>query len=1035
MLAYAFDHDEPKIWLPYEEPFPEHLRAAFLNPDILKIAWYSEFEHEITFYKLNIDIPWSQMRDPIILARNISLPGKLEQVGEILKMEQRKDERGKELIKMFSMPAHMGGENTLFGISEPLFRDHTSHPQAWAEWVEYCKQDVRAERDIWYRLAQIPFPQRQWEGWFFNQKMNAFGMPGRRDLAEKGIRVSERYVSGQYKILSDMTQLKNPNSDHQMKAWARARGYPWNSLNAKYVTTELDNPNSPITPECRAALQARKAFRKSSYKKLEKFLALLGPDDRLRWQFSYMGAARTGRWKSGGKESETDSMQTQNMSRGMEAVSKELPLALELLDKEDYDGMMKHFYDDQPDPKKRATPVEVVITLLRSLFQAKAGKKLIVADKGSIETRILGWIAGEEKINDDIFRHKPEDGGDPYIAFAVYLFSQPYAELWHEYKVLKNKEKRQLAKPPMLGCGYQLAGGEEYTNSDGDVVRGGAWGYALYVCGVDMPKELAHKAVNIYRNTYKRVVQLWEDLEQAFKQVLRRGGEIRVGEVTWDRLQQEWVEHPTKGQGCVLTFRRHAIREGGYAVSIELPSGRRLHYWNATIEAETKQSKKTGREYTVEVIKYDGVEHSATYEDDGRRAKAKAVWGRVKGYGGKFCLVGSTSVITNRGIVPLDQVQLNDLVWDGEQWINHGGLVYNGVQEVSTWMGLTGTPDHQILAGNEWRELEKTTNRSGLCSLLTGLASGIRLWCSLNQENAGVPACVATADKSLMSIRGRYGETTLTTAHRAERKKVGNVEQNVWGTTSFSTPSFENHGSGSYPISCLDATTQNAEPTRAMEVEESSVMNLGDKTDDYFLNTRLPSQVGMIRVLNLIEKTTMETMNLEISGWSLVQSIQTIADQLSGLIGTASAGRTKFFADDILRCGVRTLSTITSSADAAWNGVFADTEKQKVYDLLDCGPNHRFTVMTEAGPVIVHNCENVVQAISRDDLLESLLLGDEMGFDFWGVFHDEGGAENDDDEFGLNLDNLIWCFTQPAKWAPGLLLGAEGFEGAVYRKG
>lgn len=714
ILGYAFDQEEPKAWLPYEEPFPERLRAAFLNPEILKIAWYAEFEHEITLYKLGIDIPWPQMRDPIILARNISLPGKLEEVTRILQMEQRKDERGKDLIKMFSVPAHMGGEETLFGISEPLFRDHTSHPREWAEFVSYCLQDVRAERDVWNRLVQVPFPHRQWEGWFFNQKMNAFGMPGRRDLAVKGIRISQRYVDTQYKILSDMTQLQNPNSDHQMKAWVRARGYPWNSLNAKYVTTELDNSNSSITPECRAALQARKAFRKSSYKKLEKFLELLGPDDRLRWQFSYMGAARTGRWKSGGKESEADSMQVQNMSRGMEAVIKELPLALDLLDKEDYEGLMKHFYDDQPDPKKRATPVEVVITLLRSLFQAKSGKKLIVADKGSIETRLLGWIAGEEGIN-EIFRHAPEDGGDPYLSFGTKLFSKTYAEMWHEYKVLKNKEKRQLSKPPMLGCGYQLAGGEEYTNSDGDVVRGGAWGYALYVCGVDMPKELAHQAVDIYRKSYPRVVQLWEDLEQAFKQVLRRGGEIKIGEVTWDRQQQEWVEHPTKGKQCVLTFRRHAIKEGGYAISIELPSGRRLHYWNATIELETKQSKKTGREYTREVITYDGIEHSATYDSDGRRAKAKPKWGRVKGYGGKFT-------------------------------------------------------------------------------------------------------------------------------------------------------------------------------------------------------------------------------------------------------------------------------------------------------------------------------ENVVQAISRDDLLESLLLGDEMGFNFWGVFHDEGGAENDDDEFGLNLDNLIWCFTQPAKWAPGLMLGAEGFEDKIYRK-
>ena len=54
-----------------------------------------------------------------------------------------------------------------------------------------------------------------------------------------------------------------------------------------------------------------------------------------------------------------------------------------------------------------------------------------------------------------------------------------------------SEEERQNSKPPALGAGYGLGGGELYTNEYGDEVRGGLWGYALQVCGVDMPKELA----------------------------------------------------------------------------------------------------------------------------------------------------------------------------------------------------------------------------------------------------------------------------------------------------------------------------------------------------------------------------------------------------------------------------------------------------------------------------------------------------------------------------------------------------------------
>ena len=91
-------------------------------------------------------------------------------------------------------------------------------------------------------------------------------------------------------------------------------------------------------------------------------------------------------------------------------------------------------------------------------------------------------------------------------------------------------------------------------------------------------------------------------------------------------------------------------------------------------------------------------------------------------------------------------------------------------------------------------------------------------------------------------------------------------------------------------------------------------------------------------------------------------------------------------------------------------------------------------VLTDAGPIIVHNCENVVQAISRDDLLNSMFLADELGFSIWGLFHDEIAVEVDDDMFGLRLEDLVWCMTQVPSWAPGLLLGAEGYTSKVYKK-
>lgn len=658
MLGWALDHDEIKIWLPHRDEMPQELLDALRNPKIIKIAWHCPFEFNITnsvttkLVKGGLSVPISEFRDPIILAHNLSLPGKLDKVAKILKMKEQKDPRGDELKFMFCQPVSKGGELTLFGIAPPLFRDHDSHPREFAEYIEYCKQDVRAERDLWFQLLKIGFPEWGWQGWLLDQKINAFGMPGRRDLGEKGLRLAQRFIDEIRKFLKDKTGLENPNSDTQMKKWATERGYPWNSMRANTVRAEIKNPDSKCKPECKEVLAKRLAARKSSYTKLEKFLNLLSSDDRLRYQFNYMGAARTGRWKSGGGEDA--SMQVQNLSRGEKAVKKKLALALDLLNREDYDGIVKEFTNVKSE-KDSITVVEFVITLLRSLFQAKPGKKLVVADKNAIENRMLGWAAGCTAIL-DVFRTCNDCGNletelegsflctkcgceksrCPYISFGTRLFNKDYAQMYQEY-VKEITEDRQNSKPAVLGAGYGLGGGEMYVNEYGDEVRGGLWGYALNVCGTDMPKELAHKAVKIFREAYPEVVQFWTDLEEGFKQVFKNGGVIQVGKVTWDKHEKAWVEHPTKGKQCVITFRRIKMPDGGYTIRMELPSGRALHYLNVSIEEEKRTSKKTGNPYTAYTLYYDGVEHSATQGADGKNVKKKHNWGRVKTYGGKIC--------------------------------------------------------------------------------------------------------------------------------------------------------------------------------------------------------------------------------------------------------------------------------------------------------------------------------------------------------------------------------------------------------------
>lgn len=60
------------------------------------------------------------------------------------------------------------------------------------------------------------------------------------------------------------------------------------------------------------------------------------------------------------------------------------------------------------------------------------------------------------------------------------------------------------------------------------------------------------------------------------------------------------------------------------------------------------------------------------------------------------CIAEGQLVLTNQGLVPIEKVSRNHLVWDGIEWVRHDGVVYLGMKEVITYDGLTATPDHRI---------------------------------------------------------------------------------------------------------------------------------------------------------------------------------------------------------------------------------------------------------------------------------------------------------------------------------------------------
>ena len=113
----------------------------------------------------------------------------------------------------------------------------------------------------------------------------------------------------------------------------------------------------------------------------------------------------------------------------------------------------------------------------------------------------------------------------------------------------------------------------------------------------------------------------------------------------------------------------------------------------------------------------------------------------------------------------------------------------------------------------------------------------------------------------------------------------------------------------------------------------------------------------------------------------------------------------------------------------------ARSSAQPVYDLINCGPRHCFTVWAGEAPLIVHNCENFVQASARDCLRDAMLKIDALVPDSI-VFHvhDEIVMEVPVGAAEATLDTALKVMAETPSWAPGLPLKGAGYITPYYLK-
>jgi DNA polymerase I-like protein with 3'-5' exonuclease and polymerase domains len=290
------------------------------------------------------------------------------------------------------------------------------------------------------------------------------------------------------------------------------------------------------------------------------------------------------------------------------------------------------------------------------------------------------------------------------------------------------------------------------------------------------------------------------------------------------------------------------------------------------------------------------------------------------------CFGPETEVLTCRGWVPIISVRGMDMLWDGESWVHHQGLVAQGEKEVLTKYGVSATLDHGILTGHGWREwYEVCENPRHFQSALSlgsspssngGAVKATKVGPSDGNRCVGVPV----GGKALHTVktwwRGGLPAAIPVLKRRLMLSGIGNMRPYVemWRFVFDCL-------TGRHPA-LLGAIIQPTRRTPTMGGVGSTYLRRGEQIGLRFCNILLDLRGSITRSWNSIGLTLTKGM------------YPTTCDSLAEAPICVTGGG----------------SEICSSASSSLK------QKMQTYDLAYSGPRNRFTIRTTEGPIVVHNC-------------------------------------------------------------------------------
>jgi DNA polymerase len=378
-------------------------------------AWNAMFEYAIWNCVCVPKYGWPPLKleqciDTMGVAAANNIPQSLDDAGQFMNSEYKKDKIGKDLIKKLCKP-HKGEFN--------------KDPELLNQLFEYCKQDVKTEIALGRTLRPLePIEQQIWT---LTNRINTIGVPVSIVEVENAVSAVKNAQNDLDQELLGLTGAK-PSERAKLLAWLNSHGANLKDLTAETVTAKLKEIN--LHPNVKRALELRQEGSQTSVAKYAKILEIQR-NGRIRNTLVYHGAS-TGRWASRG------GLNLQNIARPT-LEDSQIEVAIPRVFGQGIGTMQE------------------LSSLVRSAIKAPDGQTFVDVDFSSIENRVGVYLANQnDKV--ELFRK----GLDEYKMFASSaLFNVPYDNV--------TKDQRQIAKSAVLGCmfGQGSKGLVEYAKGMG----------------------------------------------------------------------------------------------------------------------------------------------------------------------------------------------------------------------------------------------------------------------------------------------------------------------------------------------------------------------------------------------------------------------------------------------------------------------------------------------------------------------------------------------------------------------------------------